>query len=203
MIWTPVSRGRREAAPFLLEAWTVEVKKTSIRCVRRMKMKRKTSTMFKKISITFFIVFIILNVSNYAFAGISDWWQLINLRYSGVLGLNSNYTLQTTPFPLQVTAGLGTGGYKAGIGLGDAGNIDNNNTGELEAGSLGGGIKLSYLKSWKDGSFPSDTNKKHIGKWIGIEVSMAFIFGIDIGYYKSLIAGNKETLSTINVGLFY
>lgn len=151
---------------------------------------------------------IILNISSYVFAEdrskfIDDCWHLINLRYSGVLGLNTNYTFQTLPFPLQVNAGLGTGGYKAGIGCGVGGNIENmDNTGELITGALGGGAKISYLKSWEDHSFSSTINKKHIGEWIGIEATLALVIGIDIGYYRSL-SDNHETLSTVNIGFFY
>ncbi len=155
--------------------------------------------MFKKMYRVLLLVTILLNIVGYAIAeDNSHVYHLINLRYSEALSFNTNYTMQSTMSPLQLTAGLGIGGYKAGIGIGFGGNFDNNYSGEFKTGGIGAGIKLSYLQSWH-----FDTNKKYHGKWIGLEATLAFIFGIDIGYYKSVIAGKKESLTTINVGLFY
>lgn len=158
--------------------------------------------MFKKMYKALLITIILLKVTSYSIAAensvdTSDWWHLINFRYSEVLGLNTNYTLQRGAFPLQITAGLGARGYKAGIGSGFGGLADNNRGGQCVPGVIGIGLKLSYLQTWN-----SNTNIDHHGKWIGIEATIAFILGIDIGFYKST-EGKDESLTTLNVGLFY
>ncbi len=135
-----------------------------------------------------------------------DSEHLINLRYSGVLCLNTNYTYQMvfnnlSMFPLQAQAGIGTGGYKIGIGCGLAGTPDSWSD-DLKCGYFGAGLKISYLKVWEDNSFSSAINKRNIGGWVGVELSIAALFGLDIGYYKS-ITDSSERLNTVNIGFFY
>lgn len=138
-----------------------------------------------------------------------DHWHMLNIRGSKVLGMNGNYTLQMIfdeKYPLQIQAGMGGGGYKVGLGWGGGiGNLEPTwNNGDLIAGVLGAGIKVNYLRGWgdKNHTFTSSIKESYIGKYIGIEFSFALIFGIDVGYYRSLY-DDHGTLTVVNIGLFY
>lgn len=137
-----------------------------------------------------------------------------NFRYYDTLmGVHANYILhmvlrnmeKRVYIPLQINAGIGSGGYKIGCGINAIGNPAGGQRCESPV-FFGIGCKLNYVKSQNDPYYNKriyNKKEKYIGEdFIGIELTVAFALGIDVGYYKSLKDFNKDVV-TFGIGGLY
>ena len=156
--------------------------------------------------------FVVLSILMPVYVYSGNHFSSLNLRYKSIQQLTVNYNLifssikyeasdYTHRFlPLNLQAGVGSGGINIGVGFGFAGSPDGPVKGPIQP--LGLAARMQVFKPWKPVLFGNEkASFDYDAIYLGMDLTVAIFLGLDIGYYVPADLHFKDSYFSLGIGI--